>query len=359
MTILNTKIRNTITKEGPLSIADFMKIALTDKKNGYYRKKMPLGSKGDFITSPDISQIFGEIIGVWILDLWIKLKKPKDIQIVDLGGGRGTLLSDVKRVLKNKIHNYIFIDINNKLITLQKQSIKNVLHFEKVEDIPKKPTIFIGNEFLDTFPLNQFIQTQDCLKEICVDYKNKELVFCHQKTSLSERLDTQVPIKLRTNTILEINFEARKFIKKISNFIKKNNGGAIFFDYGYIDSNGDTLQAIKENKFVDPLDEPGRADITSHIDFSDITLQARNDMVDIWGPNTQGSFLKKMGAIERLEALEGLSTNKAKEELRSGLNRLIDARQMGELFKVFAITPNKYPSPEGFTCGTRNSYIIE
>ena len=135
MTTLKKKIEKIILKKGPISIADFMKLALTDKKNGYYRKKMPLGSKGDFITSPDVSQIFGEIIGIWILDLWIKLGKPEETQIVDLGGGRGTLLSDIRRVINNKINNYIFIDINIELIKLQKQAVRNALHFEKIEDL--------------------------------------------------------------------------------------------------------------------------------------------------------------------------------------------------------------------------------
>ena len=355
MNTLKKKIKKIITEKGPISLAEFMKIALTDPKNGYYRKRMPLGSKGDFITSPDISQIFGEIIGIWILDLWIKLDKPKDIQIVDIGGGRGTLLADVKRVLKNKIHNYIFIDINIELIKLQKQKVNNVIHFNKLSDIPKRPTIFIGNEFLDTFPVNQFVLTDNYFKEICINYKKEELLFCNQKTKLSGLLDKQKSTDIKINDIIEINFECRKFIKKISNFIKQNNGGAIFFDYGYTAGHGDTLQAIKDNKFVNPLSDPGNADITSHIDFNDITIQAKNEMVDVWGPDAQGTFLKKMGAVERLRSLEELSDSKTKKELRLGLNRLINNKEMGELFKVFAITPNKYPSPEGFTCGTRSS----
>lgn len=359
MTILKRKIKKTIQEMGPMSLAEFMKIALTDTKNGYYRKKMPLGSKGDFITSPDISQIFGEIIGIWILDLWIKLNKPKDLQIVDLGGGRGTLLSDVQRVLKNKIQNYIIIDINNELIKLQKQTVENVLHFENLRDIPKKPTIFIGNEFLDTFPVNQFIITESCFKEVCINLDNEELIFCHQRTNLSKSLGDRESYALKVNDTFEINFESRKFIKKISNFIKENHGGAIFFDYGYTVNKGDTLQAIKKNKFVRPLDDPGNVDITSHVDFTDITNQAKKNMVNVWGPDTQSSFLKKMGAYERLNSLESISDDRAKEELRLGLNRLTDNDQMGELFKVFAITSDKFPSPEGFTCVTRSTHKVE
>ena len=355
MTALKKKIEKIITEQGPISISDFMKLALTDKKSGYYRKKMPLGSKGDFITSPDISQIFGEIIGVWILDLWIKLGKPKETQIVDLGGGRGTLLSDIKRVLSNKISSYIFIDINVELIKLQKKAVKDAIHFEKIEDIPNKPTIFIGNEFLDTFPINQFVLSDKYFKEVCVNYKNKKLIFSHHRTNLSRTLDKKTLNQIKVNDILEINFESRKFIEKLSRFIKENNGGAIFFDYGYTFNHGDTFQAVKDSKFVNPLDDPGNADLTAHVDFNDLYHQAKNSLVSVWGPDTQGTFLKKMGAIERLNALESISDDKTKQELRNGLDRLINTDEMGELFKVLAITSNKFPSPEGFTCGTRGT----
>ena len=355
MTALKKKIEKIITEQGPISISDFMKLALTDKKNGYYRKKMPLGSKGDFITSPDISQIFGEIIGVWILDLWIKLGKPKETQIVDLGGGRGTLLSDIKRVLSNKISSYIFIDINVELIKLQKKAVKDAIHFEKIEDIPNKPTIFIGNEFLDTFPINQFVLSDKYFKEVCVNYKNKKLIFSHHRTNLSRTLDKKTLSQIKVNDILEINFESRKFIEKLSRFIKENNGGAIFFDYGYTFNHGDTFQAVKDSKFVNPLDDPGNADLTAHVDFNDLYHQAKNSLVSVWGPDTQGTFLKKMGAIERLNALESISDDKTKKDLRNGLDRLINTDEMGELFKVLAITSNKFPSPEGFTCGTRGT----
>jgi len=355
MTALKKKIEKIITEQGPISISDFMKLALADKKNGYYRKKMPLGSKGDFITSPDISQIFGEIIGVWILDLWIKLGKPKETQIVDLGGGRGTLLSDIKRVLGNKISSYIFIDINVELIKLQKKTVKDAIHFEKIEDIPNKPTIFIGNEFLDTFPINQFVLSDRYFKEVCINYKNKKLIFSHHRTNLSRTLDKKTLNQIKVNDILEINFESRKFIEKLSRFIKENNGGAIFFDYGYTFNHGDTFQAVKDSKFVNPLDDPGNADLTAHVDFNDLYHQAKNSLVSVWGPDTQGTFLKKMGAIERLKALESISDDKTKQELRNGLDRLINTDEMGELFKVLAITSNKFPSPEGFTCGTRGT----
>ncbi len=352
MNILKEKIHNIIVENGPISIASFMEISLSDKKNGYYRKKMPLGSKGDFVTSPDISQIFGEIIGIWILDIWIKLKEPNNFQIVDLGGGRGTLLKDINRVLKNKIKNFIFIDINEELIKLQKKALNGATHFEKIKDIPKKPTIFIGNEFLDTFPVHQFIKKNNYWKEVCVNSDNKELFFSYETTKLSKKLISSNFINLKEDSIIEINFKVREVINNISNFIKKNSGAAIFFDYGYLDGHGDSFQGIKENKPINPLSDPGFVDLTSHVNFKDIKLQAKKNNINFYGPNTQSLFLEEMGAIQRLRILERNAKDHQRKDLRIGLNRLMSDKEMGNLFKVIALSSKNFPSLEGFTCGT-------
>ena len=352
MNILKEKIHNIIVENGPISIASFMEISLNDKKYGYYRKKMPLGSKGDFVTSPDISQIFGEIIGIWILDIWIKLKEPNNFQIVDLGGGRGTLLKDINRVLKNKIKNFIFIDINEELIKLQKKTLRDASHFEEINDIPKKPTIFIGNEFLDTFPVHQFIKKNNYWKEVCVNSDKKKLFFSYETTKLSKKLISSNFDNLKEDSIIEINFKVREIINNISNFIKKNSGAAIFFDYGYLDGHGDSFQGIKDNKPINPLSDPGFVDLTSHVNFKDIKLQAEKNNINFYGPNTQSLFLEEMGAIQRLRILERNAKDHQRKDLRIGLNRLMNDKEMGNLFKVIAFSSKNFPSLEGFTCGT-------
>ena len=352
MNILREKIHNIIIENGPISIASFMEISLSDKKYGYYRKKMPLGSKGDFVTSPDISQIFGEIIGIWILDIWIKLKEPNNFQIVDLGGGRGTLLKDINRVLKNKIKNFIFIDINEELIKLQKKTLRDASHFEEINDIPKKPTIFIGNEFLDTFPVHQFIKKNNYWKEVCVNSDKKKLFFSYETTKLSKKLISSNFDNLKEDSIIEINFKVREIINNISNFIKKNSGAAIFFDYGYLDGHGDSFQGIKDNKPINPLSDPGFVDLTSHVNFKDIKLQAEKNNINFYGPNTQSLFLEEMGAIQRLRILERNAKDHQRKDLRIGLNRLMNDKEMGNLFKVIAFSSKNFPSLEGFTCGT-------
>lgn len=352
MNILKEKIHNIIVENGPISIASFMEISLSDKKYGYYRKKMPLGSKGDFVTSPDISQIFGEIIGIWILDIWIKLKEPNNFQIVDLGGGRGTLLKDINRVLKNKIKNFIFIDINEELIKLQKKALNNAIHFEKIKDIPKKPTIFIGNEFLDTFPVHQFIKKNNYWKEVCVNSNGKDLFFSYEITRLSKKLPSSNFPNLKEESIIEINFQIREMINNISNFIKENSGAAIFFDYGYIEGHGNSFQGIKDNKPIDTLSDPGFVDLTSHVNFKDIKLQAIENNVNVYGPNTQRLFLEEMGAMQRLKVLEKNAKNHQRKDLKIGLDRLMNDKEMGNLFKVIALSSRNFPSLEGFTCGT-------
>ena len=352
MNILKEKIHNIIIENGPISIASFMEISLSDKKYGYYRKKMPLGSKGDFVTSPDISQIFGEVIGIWILDIWLKLKEPSNFQIVDLGGGRGTLLKDISRVLKNKVSNFVYIDINEELIELQKKSLEIASHFESIDDIPKMPTIFIGNEFLDTFPMHQFIKRNNYWREICVNSDGKKLFFSYESTELSKKLTSHNLLNLKQGSIIEINFKIREIINKISNFIKDNSGAAIFFDYGYIDGYGDSFQGIRDNKSINPLNDPGFVDLTSHVNFKDIKLQAKKNNINFYGPKTQSLFLEEMGALQRLKILEKNASDHQKSDLRIGLNRLMSSSEMGNIFKVVALAPKNFPSLEGFTCGT-------
>ena len=242
MNILKKKIHNLINENGPISLAKFMEISLGDKKYGYYRKKMPLGSGGDFVTSPDISQIFGEIIGIWILDIWIKLNKPKNFQIVDLGGGRGTLLKDINRVLKGKVSNFIFLDINDELKKQQKKALKDASHFEKIEDIPNKTTIFIGNEFLDALPVHQFIKKDKSWKEVCVSSENNKLFFSHEDTELSKKLFKNDHRDIKEGSVIEINFKIRKIIKLLLIFLLALNMIQSSIIFNEINSNPENIE---------------------------------------------------------------------------------------------------------------------
>ena len=347
------KIKSILTKEiskkGYISISRFMEISLTNPEEGYYIKKKPLGKAGDFITAPDITQIFGEVIGAWAIDVINKINYKSSFQIVDLGGGRGTLLKDIKRIKSNNNISYGFLEINKKLIIAQKQIVPEAKHYKSISDIPDAPTIFIGNEFLDVFPINQYIKINETWKEVFVTKNNDRFLYCYKDIEdkiLFEENKRNFPNEA---DFLEVNTMIKKIVRDISNFLKRNNGICLFIDYGYSKGYGNTLQALKNHKYVDPLSFPGASDLTSHINFSQIINETKNIEMNFFGPISQRNFLINLGAFERLEILKkSTNSEKIKNDLDEGLNRVIENSQMGELFKVCAISPKNKLIPEGF-----------
>ena len=172
------KIKENIIKKGAIPVSEFIQIAMNEPENGYYLSQKPIGESGDFITAPEISQIFGEIIGVWAFDCFKKLNLNCDFQIIDLGGGKGTLLKDISRINKNKNTRYGFLEINEHLIKEQKNKIPQSGHYKKISEIPNLPTLFIGNEFLDVFPIKQFKKEGGNWKEVFVKLENNQFRFC-------------------------------------------------------------------------------------------------------------------------------------------------------------------------------------
>ena len=347
------KIKSILTKEiikkGYISISRFMEISLTNPEEGYYINQKPLGKSGDFITAPDITQIFGEVIGAWAIDVINKINSKSSFQIIDLGGGRGTLLNDIKRVSSDNSISFGFLEINKKLIITQKQIFPEAKHYKSISEIPNAPTIFIGNEFLDVFPIKQYIKINKTWKEVFVTKDNDRFLYCYKDIEdkiLFEENKKNVPNEA---DFFEINTMIKKVIKDISIFLKKNNGICLFIDYGYSKGYGNTLQAVKNHEYVDPLSYPGNSDLTSHINFSHVNNETKKLRMNFFGPITQRNFLINLGAIERLEILKkSTNSKKIKNDLEEGLNRVIGNSQMGELFKVCAISPKNKLIPEGF-----------
>ena len=342
-------ITEEISKKGYISISRFMEISLTDPKEGYYINQKPLGKSGDFITSPDITQIFGEVIGAWANDIINKINSKSSFQIIDLGGGRGTLLKDIKRVISDNSISYGFLEINKNLMIAQKQIFPETKHYKNIPDIPDFPTIFIGNEFLDVFPIRQYIKINKTWKEIFVTTDNDKLHYCYNDIE-DKTLFEEHKKNLHTEAdFFEINTMIKKIISDISIFLKRNNGICLFIDYGYSKGYGNTLQALKNHEYVDPLSFPGNSDLTSHINFSHVINETKKLGMNFFGPITQRNFLINLGALERLEILKkSTNSEKIKNDLEEGLNRVIENSQMGELFKVCAISPKNKLIPEGF-----------
>ena len=349
MNKLKEKIKREIYETGPITVSKFMGMSLHDNEYGYYKNQNPIGAHGDFITSPEISQIFGEIIALWIKNCCSKFNHGNSYQIVDVGGGRGTLLKDIERTIGNKYFSYIFVDINPYLIKEQKKCLPIADHYTDINEIPEKPTFFILNEFLDALPIKQFMKQNGVWKEVCVDVENDTFKYCYLNPENPNFLYDYGLDKLITEDFYEVNIGLEGFIKKLSKFLNLNGGVALVIDYGYSYGSGDTLQAIQNHKYVDPLEDPGKADLTAHINFSAVKELCKKNYLKHHGPTTQRNFLINLGALSRLENLiESNNDIQTRNNLTCGLNRLIKKKDMGDLFKVMALFPKNNFIPEGF-----------
>lgn len=348
-------IKDEIKKDGPISIARYMELALGHPKHGYYIKRDPFGERGDFITAPEICQVFGEMIGLWSAELWHQMGAGP-IQIVELGPGRGTLMKDFLRATKHvdQYHEHMTIHFVETSPHLQDAQYHNVREehdrfewHDRLEDVPEAPTIFIANEFFDALPIRQHMQTDDGLKERLIGLNAEdELVFILEQAGLSLAKGES---NIAEGTVIESCTEAKQIMADLSARVRDHGGGALIIDYGYLgESHQDTLQAMKNHAFHNVLSEPGEADITAHVDFASLLEVAESQGLAIHGPVEQGKLLSRLGAELRANMLLQHAAPEQQEQIISGLRRLIDPNQMGELFKAIAITQSPVIVPAGF-----------
>lgn len=342
MPLLDKIIRH-IKFSGPLSVADFMNICLYDKDYGYYTNQKPIGAKGDFITAPEISQIFGELIGIWVISAYHNLNSPKKFRLLELGGGRGTLLKDILRVLKSQNLNenvqVEILEINPHLKEIQKATLceHDIIFHDDFNSIKpdEKPIIIIANEFLDCLPIRQYIKTDKNWSERLIGYDGQKLYF-----GLGTPL-LEAPIFANSNdeigTIREEAIGLESLIEKLAFLLNTASGQALLIDYGHFgDETGDSFQALMAHKKTDVLENLGQADLTAHVDFGAIEKYAIKNGLLINGPNTQRELLKALGFDARFEKLIAQNPNK-KEEITNSANRLIDQSAMGDLFKAIIL----------------------
>ena len=347
------QIREIIGLQGPIGIDVFTQYCLYDPKHGYYINQNPIGAEGDFITAPEISQMFGEMIAKWVISCWVNLGSPAKFNLIEMGAGRGTLLKDIIRTLCKfpEITNAIKINIvesNNNLAKIQKETIENSITSEKslgvfwYQDLNKLfkdnddcPFIMIGNEFLDCLPIKQFIKTPKgwCEKLVGIG-KDDKLTF-----GLSAPMNISFEKKIKNDdigAIVEISRPLEAFIENVCLYLKDKKGYALFIDYGYDDyENGDTFQSLYKHEKNSPLKNIGLADLTAHVDFMELARIAFKHEIEYEGPITQAEFLTSLGIKERAQKLASLNPDKTKSIL-SDLHRLIGEAQMGTLFKAFA-----------------------
>ncbi|MEQ8389702.1 MAG: class I SAM-dependent methyltransferase [Thalassospira sp.] len=348
---LLSHIKRRIAVSGPISIADFMNEALAHPEYGYYRKQDPFGRAGDFITAPEVSQMFGELIGLWAAVSWQQMGCPPKIDLIEMGPGRGTLMSDALRAVRNvpgfgDALTVRFVETSPVLRSHQQTAIMAygipATWHEAFDDIPTRknvPAIVIGNEFFDALPIRQFERGENGWAErlVGLDANSNELGFVRGREM--PVTDALIPATLRglakKGDIFESCAPAIAIADQIARRMNETGGAALFIDYGHPSSAyGDTLQALKGHEYHPVLSEPGDADLTAHVDFAAIARTMTEAGARTGAVLTQGTFLRMLGIEQRAELLKLDAEEQQATAIDQALARLIDADQMGTLFKV-------------------------
>lgn len=337
-------IRHRIALEGPLTVAAVMEQALAGQ-SGYYRDTDPLGPEGDFITAPEVSQMFGELIGLWCVDTWQRLGSPASFQLVEIGPGRGTLMADALRAarvapdfLGAKHVNLIEISTALKEKQAEKLGDHAPAWRDSLTDVPAGPMILIANELFDALPIHQFEMTAQGWRERVVGLAGDDLQFGHAPPSSALALLRAAHARAEPGAIAEVSPASIALMDGIARRLVKQGGAALVIDYGPADSGlGDSFQALKNHRYHMPLQELGSADLTAHVDFASLVETAQQAGALAFGPVTQGDFLRALGIELRADMLAKKSDLATAGILRRQVHRLIAPEQMGRLFKVIGV----------------------
>ncbi|MDC0059520.1 SAM-dependent methyltransferase [Pelagibacteraceae bacterium] len=352
------KIINILKEKKSIPLDKFINIALYDKKCGYYMKKKSFAKEGDYITAPLISNLFGEMIGVWCVAFWEHLGKPKKISIVELGSGDGSLCKILLDTFKNfkDFNNALEIKLLEKSDTLkkiQRNKIKNakVGWIKTLTQLNYGPIIFLSNEFFDSLPIKQIYKKNDKFfeKHISLSKNNKKMVFSYKKATDKLIKNIQNLHLTNDNNIIEYPTKAIEYLEQIAKKVKKFDGGILTFDYGYTENiNQETLQSVKNHKYINILSEPGNTDITSLINYNLFFKILKKNNLNVRKIVTQAEFLKKLGIIERANILSNKMNFNEKANVYYRLKRLLHHKEMGSLFKVLFAQNNRRSFSLGF-----------
>jgi NADH dehydrogenase [ubiquinone] 1 alpha subcomplex assembly factor 7 len=361
MTGLADILRRRIALAGPITVAEFMAEALNHPALGYYRSGRPLGSAGDFVTAPEISQMFGELLGAWLAERWQALGSPSRIRLVELGPGRGTLLSDALRATRgvSGFHAALdlhLVEIHRDLRTVQRVALTGFSPrwHDRFEEVPADaPLLLVANEFLDALPIRQLVRQPWGWAERMVGLARAgtELAFASApgKSPLASLLPDPVRAIDHFGSIAEISPAVTSLTSDIARRIATDRGAALIIDYGYNSgTHGDTLQALRAHKAAGVFEAIGEADLTAHVDFAAVGRAAQQAGVAIDGPTAQGDFLRQLGIESRAAVLRRTASASQSEAIDAAMRRLIDPAQMGTLFRVIALRDSSLPRAAGF-----------
>jgi len=343
---LADSFRRLIAATGPISLLHFM----GESNARYYASKDPFGEAGDFITAPEISQMFGELVGLWLADVWIRAQQPGPVHYVELGPGRGTLARDALRVMKRyglepQVH---FIEGSPELKAIQLAAVPDAHFHGDLSTVPARgPILLVANEFLDALPVRQLVRTGEGWRERMVASEGEDFVFVAGR----QPMEAAVPEARRdaeTGTLLETCPGAAATVFEVARRLAQQGGAALFIDYGYAEPRyGSTLQAVKGHEKVDPFAAPGEADLTALVDFAILKDIALSRDARWLGTVTQGDWLRALGLEQRAEALAKAAPDQ-REALMRARDRLAAPDQMGDLFKVMGLAGPDWPDGAGF-----------
>jgi SAM-dependent MidA family methyltransferase len=358
---LEAEIRRRILSSGAMPVAQYMKLCLTHPEHGYYMTRDPLGTAGDFTTAPEISQMFGELIGLWAAAVWRAMGSPHRVQLIELGPGRGTMMLDALRAARvmPEFHSAIelhMVEISPTLEHLQRRTLSAAevpsSWHRSIEEIPDAPSIILANEFFDALPIQQAVMCADGWHERVVkigEDDNFHFSIARDPLPLFEEF---LPSGMRGARIGEVfEWRADKTAGELGRRIARSGGAALILDYGHTETAiGDTLQAVSGHEFANPLLAPGLVDLTAHVDFAALAKAAERAGARVHGPLSQGEFLRRLGIEERAAALRAGAPPEYASTIDAAQERLTsdDRAGMGRLIKVIALTGPPPAAVPGF-----------
>ncbi len=355
MTPLGERVAALIAAGGPISVSEYFALCLSDPAHGYYMSRDPFGRAGDFTTAPEISQMFGELVGVWLASAWRALGKPARPLIAEIGPGRGTLANDIARTLDKvepalrRLARFKLIETSERLRQVQATTLRGMGRFDwhaSIDELPHEPLLIVGNEFFDAIPIRQYVKSNGGWRERMVGLdEDGRLALVAGAGSLDATL---LPVEADTapdGAIFEVAPARAALMQAIAERIAEKGGAGLFIDYGALAWGlGDTLQAVRRHRTEDALESPGEADLTSHVDFSALAAAARAAGLDVHSA-TQCTFLLELGLLERAGRLGAAAGEAERELISAAVERLAGPDQMGNLFKVMAIVPKGVSIP--------------
>ena len=346
------RFRRLISAHGPISVAQFM----GESNALYYASRDPLGMPkesvgGDFITAPEVSQMFGELLGAWLTDIWARAGRPTPVAYVELGPGRATLAKDVLRVMRGtgldpQIH---LVEASPVLREIQREALPDAIFHDDAATLPREgPLLVLSNEFFDALPVRQIVRTEIGWRERLVGLDGETFVFVAGSIPMDEAMPEEYSGAAQ-GKIVESNPAAAAVMRELAGRMARQGGAMLAIDYGYKDpQTGSTLQAVRAHEKVAPFSAPGEADLTAHVDFRMLADVARNAGAKVFGTVEQGAFLENLGLAARAAALAEATPDRL-EELHAAHRRLAHPDEMGVLFKVLGLTAPDWPDGAGFT----------